>query len=68
LTGELNPQRSPLSSKDKRLQQGLGFTISEIAVNPSNTSADPGTSSTRGYRIETSTDGTTFTPLIEGVF
>jgi extracellular elastinolytic metalloproteinase len=42
--------------------------VSEIAVNPSNTCGDPGSSSTRGYRVETSTDGSTFTPLTDGVF
>src|SRR5262249_55573827 len=42
--------------------------ITSLAVNPSNTCGDPGSSSTRGYSIETSTDGTTFTPLTTGVF
>src|SRR5262245_24624716 len=42
--------------------------VSEIDVNPSNTCGDPGSSSTRGYRIETSTDGTTFTALVDCVF
>jgi extracellular elastinolytic metalloproteinase len=42
--------------------------ISEIRVNPSNTCGDPGSSSTRGFRIETSTDGTTFQQVSEGVF
>src|SRR5215813_6797411 len=42
--------------------------VSEIAVNPSNTCGDPGSSSTRGFRIDTSVDGTTFTTLTDGVF
>jgi extracellular elastinolytic metalloproteinase len=42
--------------------------ISEIRVNPSNTCGDPGSSSTRGFRIETSADGTTFNEVSEGVF
>ena len=46
----------------------VAVDVSEIAVNPANTCGDPGSSSTRGYRVETSTDGSTFTPLTEGVF
>jgi hypothetical protein len=42
--------------------------ISEVKIDPSNTCGDPGSSSTRGYRVETSTDGTTFTQVSEGVF
>ena len=42
--------------------------VSQIAVDPSNTCGDPGSSSTRGYRIETSADGTNFTELTAGVF
>ena len=42
--------------------------VSEIRVNPSNTCGDPGSSSTRGFRIETSADGTTFQQVSEGVF
>ena len=42
--------------------------VSEIRVNPSNTCGDPGSSSTRGFRIEMSTDGTTFGQVSEGVF
>jgi extracellular elastinolytic metalloproteinase len=42
--------------------------VSEIAVNPSNTCGDPGSSSTRGFRLWTSADGTTFSKVSEGVF
>jgi len=42
--------------------------ITQIRVNPSNTCGDPGSSSTRGFRIETSADGTTFSQVSEGVF
>ena len=42
--------------------------ISQMSVDPSNTCGDPGSSSTRGYRIQTSTDGTTFAPVNQGVF
>jgi hypothetical protein len=42
--------------------------VSELAVNPSNTCGDPGSSSTRGWRIDVSSDGTSFTTLVDGVF
>jgi extracellular elastinolytic metalloproteinase len=42
--------------------------ITEIQVNPSNTCGDGGSASTRGFRIETSTDGTTFSQVATGVF
>jgi len=42
--------------------------VSELAVNPSNTCGDPGSSSTRGWRIDVSADGVSFTTLTEGVF
>ena len=37
-------------------------------MNPSNTCGDPGSSSTRGWRIDVSADGTSFTQLGDGVF
>jgi hypothetical protein len=42
--------------------------VSEIKVNPSNTCGDPGSSSTRGWRIQVSPDGTSFTTVGAGVF
>jgi hypothetical protein len=42
--------------------------VSAIDVNPSNTCGDPGSSSTRGWRLEVSPDGTSFTTLVDGVF
>jgi extracellular elastinolytic metalloproteinase len=42
--------------------------VSELAVNPSNTCGDPGSSSTRGFRIDVSSDGTSFATLRDGVF
>jgi hypothetical protein len=42
--------------------------VSELRVNPSNTCGDPGSSSTRGWRIDVSSDGTSFAPLVDGVF
>ena len=42
--------------------------VSELAVNPSNTCGDPGSSSTRGFRIDASVDGVSFTTVTSGVF
>jgi hypothetical protein len=42
--------------------------ITEIQINPSNTCGDGGSASTRGWRVEVSADGTTFTQLATGVF
>jgi len=42
--------------------------VSELEVNPSNTCGDPGSSSTRGWRIEVSPDGVSFAALSQGVF
>ena len=46
----------------------VAVTVSGIAVNPASTCGDPGSSSTRGYRVEVSTDGTSFSPVAAGVF
>jgi hypothetical protein len=42
--------------------------VSELRVNPSNTCGDPGSSSTRGWRIDVSSDGASFATLVDGVF
>jgi hypothetical protein len=42
--------------------------VTQLAVNPSNTCGDPGSSSTRGWRIEASVDGVSFTTVSSGVF
>lgn len=46
----------------------VAVDISEIQVNPSNTCGDPGSSSVRGFTVETSSDGTAFTQVSTGVF
>lgn len=43
-------------------------TVKTFRVDPSNTCGDPGSSSTGGYRIETSADGTTWATAQEGTF
>ena len=50
------------------IQLPFGVDINAIKINPSNTCGDPGSSSVRGYLVETSTDGTTFTKAATGVF
>jgi extracellular elastinolytic metalloproteinase len=42
--------------------------VSQIKVNPANTCGDPGSSSTRGWRIDVSSDGGSFSTLVDGVF
>ena len=46
----------------------VAVDISDIQVNPSNTCGDPGSSSVRGFTVETSADGTTFSQVATGVF
>lgn len=42
--------------------------VSEIKINPSNTCGDAGSASTKDFRLETSTDGTTWVMVKEGSF
>jgi extracellular elastinolytic metalloproteinase len=56
------------SPEDIVVKLPVAVDISDIQVNPSNTCGDPGSSSTRGYKVETSTDGTTFSQVATGVF
>ena len=42
--------------------------ISELSVDPGNTCGDAGSASTKGFRVETSTDGTSFAVAAEGEF
>jgi extracellular elastinolytic metalloproteinase len=44
------------------------ITVSEIAIDPSNTCGDGGSASLAGYSVETSPDGTTWTLASEGRF
>jgi hypothetical protein len=46
----------------------VAVDIADIQVDPANTCGDPGSSSTRGFVVETSTDGTTFSQVATGVF
>jgi extracellular elastinolytic metalloproteinase len=46
----------------------VAVDITEIAIDPSNTCGDPGSSATHHYSVETSTDGSTFTLVNEGHF
>ncbi|HEY6933266.1 MAG TPA: M36 family metallopeptidase [Marmoricola sp.] len=42
--------------------------VTSFAVNPSNTCGDPGSSSTGDFRIETSTDGSSYSTAAKGTF
>jgi hypothetical protein len=42
--------------------------IVQLAIDPGNTCGDGGSASTKGWRVETSTDGTTFVPAASGTF
>jgi hypothetical protein len=42
--------------------------VTEVKVDPANTCGDPGSSATRGYKLEASADGVTFTEVSKGVF
>ena len=50
------------------VQLPQAVNVTGISVNPSNTCGDNGSASTRGYRVEVSSDGTTFTEVARGVF
>jgi hypothetical protein len=50
------------------VQLPVAVDVSEIQVNPSNTCGDGGSAATRGFRVEVSSDGTTYTQVAEGVF
>ncbi|NUR75987.1 MAG: hypothetical protein HOQ28_06865, partial [Thermoleophilia bacterium] len=50
------------------VQLPQAVTVSEITVNPSSTCGDGGSASTRGFKVEVSSDGTTFTQVATGVF
>ncbi|MGI8578908.1 MAG: M36 family metallopeptidase [Nocardioidaceae bacterium] len=43
-------------------------TVKGLAINPSATCGDPGSSSTAGYKVEASTNGTTWTKIAGGTF
>jgi hypothetical protein len=46
----------------------VAVNVAEIAIDPSNTCGDPGSSATHHYTVETSADGTTWTLANEGHF
>jgi extracellular elastinolytic metalloproteinase len=46
----------------------VAVNVGEIAIDPSNTCGDPGSSAAHHYTVETSTDGTTWTLANEGHF
>jgi extracellular elastinolytic metalloproteinase len=68
-TGDNNgtPTNTPIP-KFIVVQLPTAVNITTFAVDPSPTCGDPGSASTGGFRIETSTDGTTFATAAQGTF
>jgi extracellular elastinolytic metalloproteinase len=50
------------------VQLPQAVNVSEISVNPSNTCGDGGSAATRGFKVEVSSDGITYTQVAKGVF
>ncbi len=66
---DINAQNTGKATpKFNTIKLPLAVNIAAIAVDPSNTCGDPGSSATHRYKIETSTDGSTFTLVNEGLF
>ena len=56
------------TAKSITVKLPIAVDITEIQVDPSNTCGDPGSSATHHYKVETSTNGSTFTLVNEGHF
>jgi hypothetical protein len=65
-TADLAGGKATPKSVTVRLPRAVN--VSAIAVDPGSTCGDGGSSSTKGYRLETSTDGSTFTVASAGTF
>jgi hypothetical protein len=59
---------TPLTPKAVTVALPRAIDISELSVDPGNTCGDAGSASTKGYRVETSTDGASFAVAAEGEF
>jgi hypothetical protein len=68
ITGPDLNASTPLTPKSVTVALPRAVDISELSVDPGATCGDGGSASTRGYRVETSTDGTTFAVAAEGEF
>jgi hypothetical protein len=65
-TGPLLP--GPDTPKKIVINLPQAIDITQVSVDPSNTCGDGGSASTGDYRVEVSTDGTTFTEVASGTF
>ncbi|HEX7309723.1 MAG TPA: M36 family metallopeptidase [Gaiellaceae bacterium] len=57
-----------VTPKSITIKLPIAIDVTEIQIDPSNTCGDPGSSATHHYKVETSTNGTTFTLVNEGHF
>jgi hypothetical protein len=67
-TGPTDVITTPVTPKSVTVALPRAIDISELSVDPGNTCGDAGSASTKGYRVETSTDGTSFAVAAEGEF
>jgi len=56
-----------VTAKELVFQLPTAVTISGISINPNHSCGDPGSSSLRGFKVEVSTDGTTWSQASTGV-
>ncbi len=59
---------STVTAKFLVVKLPVAVNIAQVAIDPSNTCGDGGSASTGPYTLETSTDGTTWTPAAGGTF
>lgn len=57
-----------MTPKNLDIALPAAVNLTKFSIDPSNTCGDPGSASTGKYRIETSTDGTTWATAAEGEF
>ena len=57
-----------VTPKSITIKLPIAIDVTEIQIDPSNTCGDPGSSATHHYKVETSTNGTTFSLVNEGHF
>jgi len=67
-TGPDQEVTTPVTPKSVTVALPTAVDISELSVDPGNTCGDAGSASTKGYRVETSTDGASFAVAAEGEF
>ena len=63
-----NDPNSAHLSPEVVVQLPVSITVTEFGIDPANTCGDDATASTKDYRVETSSDGSTWTVAKEGTF